>query len=121
MDKGSGTQTKAMFSTATDIHGESITATDSSGNSKADTFVAYGNLTLSSADGSPIKISGTTADIAHLGLKHQSQELSVVASGVSVTSLADAQSSIEKIAEMEGFYGELNPFFVIKALNKNCY
>ena len=28
---------------------------------------------------------------------------------------------IEKIAEMEGFYGELNPFFVIKALNKNCY
>ena len=27
----------------------------------------------------------------------------------------------EKIAEMEGFYGELNPFFVIKALNKNCY
>ena len=28
---------------------------------------------------------------------------------------------IQKIAEMEGFYGELNPFFVIKALNKNCY
>ena len=86
-----------MFSSATDIHGESIAATDSSGNSAADTFVAYGNLTLSSADGSPIKISGTTADIAHLGLKEQSQELSVVASGVSVTSLADAQTSIEKI------------------------
>ena len=97
MDKGSGTNTNAMFTSGTDIHGESITATDSSGNSKADTFVAYGNLTLSSADGSPIKISGTTADIAHLGLKHQSQELSVVASGVSVSSLADAQSSIEKI------------------------
>ena len=27
----------------------------------------------------------------------------------------------EKIAEMEGFYGELNPYFVIRALNKNCY
>lgn len=27
----------------------------------------------------------------------------------------------EKIAEMEGFYGELEPYFVIEALNKNCY
>ena len=98
-DIGSGTQTNAMFSTATDIHGESITATDASGTGAADTFLAFGNLTLSSADGSPIKISGTTADLAHLGLKQQSQELSVVASGVSVTSLADAQTSIEKIDE----------------------
>ena len=48
-----------MFSTATDIHGESISASDASGTGAADTFLAYGNLTLSSADGSPIKISGT--------------------------------------------------------------
>ena len=68
LDKGSGSGTNAMFSTATDIHGESITAASA-------TFTAYGNLTLTSADGSPIKISGTTADIAHLGLKQQSQEL----------------------------------------------
>lgn len=27
----------------------------------------------------------------------------------------------DKVAEMEGFYGELNPFFVIEALNKHCY
>jgi hypothetical protein len=30
-------------------------------------------------------------------------------------------SYIEKIAEMEGFYGEFEPYFVIEALNKNCY
>ena len=90
LDKGSGSGTNAMFSTATDIHGESITAASA-------TFTAYGNLTLTSADGSPIKITGTTADIAHLGLKQQSQELKVVASGVNVTSLTDAQNSIAKI------------------------
>ena len=67
-DAGSGTATNMMFSTATDIHGEEIT--HSSG-----TFTAFGNITLTSADGSPIKIDGTTADIAHLGLKQQSQEL----------------------------------------------
>jgi hypothetical protein len=27
----------------------------------------------------------------------------------------------DKVAEMEGFYGELNPFFVMQALNKHCY
>ena len=97
MDKGSGTNTKAMFTTATDIHGESIDATDSSGNSKADTFVAYGNLTLSSADGSPIKISGTTADIAHLGLKQQSEEIKVTGSCVSVDNLTNAQNALAKI------------------------
>ena len=97
MDKGSGTNTNAMFTSGTDIHGESITATDSSGNSKADTFVAYGNLTLSSADGSPIKISGTVADIAHLGLKHQSQEIKVTGSGVSVDNLTNAQNALAKI------------------------
>jgi len=90
LDKGSGTGTNAMFSTGTDIHGETVTA--SSG-----TFTARGNITLTSADGSPIKISGTTADLAHLGLKQQSEELKVIASGVSVTSLADAQNSIAKI------------------------
>ena len=90
LDKGSGTGTNAMFSTGTDIHGETVTA--SSG-----TFTAYGNITLTSADGSPIKISGTTADLAHLGLKQQSEELKVVASGVNVTSLTDAQNSIAKI------------------------
>ena len=30
-------------------------------------------------------------------------------------------SYTEKVAEMEGFYGESNPFFVIEALNKHCY
>ena len=90
LDKGSGTGTNAMFSTATDIHGETITVASS-------TFTAYGNLTLTSADGSPIKITGTTADIAHIGLKQQSQELKVVASGVNVSSLTDAQNSIAKI------------------------
>ena len=90
LDKGSGTGTNAMFSTATDIHGESITVASS-------TFTAYGNLTLTSADGSPIKIDGTTADIAHLGLKQQSQELKVSGSGVSVDSLTNAQNSLAKI------------------------
>ena len=98
-DIGSGTQTNAMFSTATDIHGESISASDASGTGAADTFLAFGNLTLSSADGSPIKISGTTADIAHLGLKQQSQELKVTGSGVSVDSLTNAQNALAKIDE----------------------
>ena len=49
------------------------------------------------ADGSPIKLSGTTAHLAHLGLIQQSEELKVVASGVNVTSLTDAQNSIAKI------------------------
>ena len=90
LDKGSGSGTNAMFSTGTDIHGETITA--SSG-----TFTAYGNLTLTSADGSPIKIDGTIADIAHLGLKQQSQELKVSGSGVSVDNLTNAQNSLAKI------------------------
>ena len=90
LDKGSGTGTNAMFSTGTDIHGESITA--SSG-----TFTAYGNITLTSADGSPIKISGTIADIAHLGLLKQSEELKVSGSGVSVDNLTNAQNSLAKI------------------------
>jgi flagellin len=92
LDKGSGRGTTAMFSTGTDIHGETVTATVGTG-----LFTAYGNLTLTSADGSPIKISGTTADLAHLGLKQQSEELKVIASGVNVTSLTDAQNSIAKI------------------------
>ena len=96
-DIGSGTQTNAMFSTATDIHGESIAASDASGTGAADTFLAYGNLTLSSADGSPIKISGTTADIAHLGLKQQSEEIKVTGSGVSVDNLTNAQNALAKI------------------------
>ena len=90
LDKGSGTGTNAMFSTGTDIHGESITAASG-------LFTSRGNITLTSADGSPIKVSGTTADLAHLGLKQQSEELKVIASGVSVTSLTDAQNSIAKI------------------------
>ena len=56
-------------------------------------FTAYGNLTLTSADGSPIKISGTIADIAHLGLLRQSEELKVSGSGVSVDNLTNAQNS----------------------------
>ena len=90
LDKGSGSGTTAMFTTGTDIHGETVTA--SSG-----TFTARGNITLTSADGSPIKITGTTADIAHLGLKQQSQELKVSGSGVSVDSLTNAQNSLAKI------------------------
>jgi flagellin len=90
LDKGSGTGTTAMFTTGTDIHGETVSA--SSG-----TFTATGNITLTSADGSPIKISGTTADIAHLGLKQQSEELKVSGSGVSVDSLTNAQNSLAKI------------------------
>ena len=92
LDKGSGSGTTAMFTTGTDIHGETVTATVGTG-----LFTAYGNLTLTSADGSPIKVSGTTADLAHLGLLQQSEELKVVASGVNVTSLTDAQNSIAKI------------------------
>jgi flagellin len=90
LDKGSGSGTTAMFTTGTDIHGETVSA--SSG-----TFTATGNITLTSADGSPIKISGTTADIAHLGLKQQSEELKVSGSGVSVDSLTNAQNSLAKI------------------------
>ena len=89
-DAGSGTQTNMMFSTATDIHGEQI-------NHSSGTFTAFGNLTLTSADGSPIKISGNTTHLAHIGLIQQSEELKVVASGVNVTSLTDAQNSIAKI------------------------
>ena len=92
LDKGSGSGSNAMFTTGTDIHGESVTANSSTG-----LFTATGNITLTSADGSPIKISGTTADIAHLGLIQQSEELKVIASGVAVTSLTNAQNSIAKI------------------------
>jgi len=92
LDKGSATGTNAMFSTGTDIHGETVTATVGTG-----LFTAYGNLTLTSADGSPIKISGTIADIAHLGLLRQSEELKVSGSGVSVDNLTNAQNSLAKI------------------------
>ena len=92
LDKGSGSGSNAMFTTGTDIHGETVTANSSTG-----LFTATGNITLTSADGSPIKISGTTADIAHLGLIQQSEELKVIASGVAVTSLTNAQNSIAKI------------------------
>ena len=90
LDKGSGTGSTAMFTTGTDIHGEEI-------NASSGTFTAAGNITLTSADGSPIKISGTIADIAHLGLLKQSEELKVSGSGVSVDSLSNAQSSLAKI------------------------
>ena len=90
LDKGSGSGTTAMFTTGTDIHGEEI-------NASSGTFTAAGNITLTSADGSPIKISGTIADIAHLGLLKQSEELKVTGSGVSVDSLSNAQSSLAKI------------------------
>ena len=92
LDKGSGTGTTAMFTTGTDIHGEEVAAATATG-----LFTAYGNITLTSADGSPIKISGTIADIAHLGLLRQSEELKVSGSGVSVDSLSNAQSSLAKI------------------------
>jgi flagellin len=92
LDKGSGSGTTAMFTTGTDIHGETVTATVGTG-----LFTAYGNLTLTSADGSPIKISGTIADIAHLGLLRQSEELKVSGSGVSVDNLTNAQNSLAKI------------------------
>jgi flagellin len=92
LDKGSGSGTTAMFTTGTDIHGETVTATAGTG-----LFTAYGNLTLTSADGSPIKISGTIADIAHLGLLRQSEELKVSGSGVSVDNLTNAQNSLAKI------------------------
>ena len=92
LDKGSGSGTTAMFTTGSDIHGETVTATTGTG-----LFTAYGNLTLTSADGSPIKISGTIADIAHLGLLRQSEELKVSGSGVSVDNLTNAQNSLAKI------------------------
>jgi flagellin len=92
LDKGSGSGTTAMFTTGKDIHGETVTATTGTG-----LFTAYGNLTLTSADGSPIKISGTIADIAHLGLLKQSEELKVSGSGVSVDNLTNAQNSLAKI------------------------
>ena len=89
-DAGSGTATNMMFSTATDIHGEQI-------NHSSGTFTAFGKLTLTSADGAPIKISGTTAHIAHLGLIQQSEELKITGSGISVDSLTNAQNSLSKI------------------------
>ena len=89
-DVGSGTATNAMFATATDIHGESISVA-------TDTYTAFGNLTLTSADGSPIKISGTDADIAHIGMIQQSQEIQVSGSGIAVDSLTNATNSLAKI------------------------
>ena len=87
-DVGSGTATNAMFATATDIHGEAISVS-------TDTYTAFGNLSLTSADGSPIKISGD--DVSHIGMLEQSQEIQVSGSGVAVDTLANATSSLEKI------------------------
>ena len=89
-DAGSGTATNMMFSTATDIHGEQI-------NHSSGTFTAFGKLTLTSADGAPIKISGNTTHIGHLGLIQQSEELKITGSGISVDSLTNAQNSLSKI------------------------
>jgi flagellin len=89
-DLGSGTGTNAMLSAANGIHGESITGASG-------VFTAFGNLTLTAADNSAIKISGTTADLAHAGLLHQSQELEVSSSGVAVNTLTDATNSLAKI------------------------
>ena len=87
-DVGSGTATNAMFATATDIHGESISVA-------TDTYTAFGNLKLTSSDASPIKVSGD--DVSHIGMLQQAQELKVTGSGVSVTSLDDAKNSIAKL------------------------
>jgi flagellin len=89
-DLGSGTGTNAMLSAANGIHGESITGASG-------VFTAFGNLTLTAADNTAIKISGTTADLAHAGLLHQSQELEVSSSGVAVNTLTDATNSLAKI------------------------
>ena len=77
-----------MFATATDIHGESISVA-------TDTYTAFGNLTLTSADGSPIKVSGD--DVSHIGTLQQSQELKVTGSGIAVDSLVNATNSLSKI------------------------
>ena len=89
-DIGSGSGTTVMLSAANGIHGEAITAASGE-------FTAYGNLTLTAGDNSAIKISGTTADLAHAGLLHQSQELEVSSTGVAVSTLADATNSLAKL------------------------
>ena len=89
-DVGGGAGTDQMFNAATGIHGETISVS-------TDTFTAYGNLSLSTADNSVIKIDGTVADLAHLGLLRQSQALNVTSSGLTVKSLDDAQQAIVKI------------------------
>ena len=87
-DVGSGTATNAMFATATDIHGESISVA-------TDTYTAFGNLTLTSSDASPIKVSGD--DVSHIGTLQQSQELKVTGSGIAVDSMVNATNSLSKI------------------------
>ena len=89
-DIGAGAGTNQMFNSAKGIHGETITAASM-------TFTAYGNLSLSTAENSIIKIDGTTADLAHLGLLQQSQALKVGSLGISVSTLNDATLSIGKI------------------------
>ena len=89
-DAGAGAGTNAMFASATGIHGETITVSTI-------TYTAFGNLSLSTADNAPIKVSGTDADLAHFGLLQQSQELKATSSGVSVGTLSDATASLAKI------------------------
>ena len=63
-------------------------------------FTAFGTLTLSSADGSPIKITDGTDDssgLATLGLQGQSGAKEVGNSGITVSSLASATASLSKI------------------------
>ena len=79
------------------------TITDSVGNTIAessDTFTAFGTLSLSNSDGSAIKLTDTSssnAGLAKLGLQGQSGALEVGGSGISVTSLASANASLNKI------------------------
>ena len=89
-DAGSGTATNAMFTAASGIHGETIAISTT-------TYTAFGNLSLSTADNTPIKVSGNDTHLGYAGLLQQSQELNVSGSGVSVNTLADATNSLAKV------------------------
>lgn len=57
----------------------------------------YGNMTLSTSDGSDIVIEGTAADITKLGLTDQGGSDTATGIGLSVTSLANASNTIDRI------------------------
>ena len=79
-----------MFNVTVDIHGETITKA-------TDTFTAYGNLSLSTADNAIIKIDGDDATLVDVGLVRQSQEVKITSGGISLDTLESAQQSISSI------------------------
>ena len=89
-DIGAGAGTAQMFNAGVDIHGETITKS-------TDTFTAYGNLSLSTAENSIIKIDGDDATLIDVGLVRQSQEVKITSGGLSLDTLEGAQQSLAKV------------------------